>query len=110
MNLGPSPYAQLDRPLLDGDVPPPKNDQEAVALIQKSKAAIDHQTQLHQGAHPAVKAAFEKAKQKHVDAVVSAIHTFHDKHPSPLSERIVDAIHSDPNLKTSHPRPASKKP
>ena len=101
----PSSYAHLANPLISSEITPPKNDKEAIDLVNNSKAALDHQTALHKGAHPAVQDVFEKQKQAHIDHVALAMHRYHRASPTAISTRIVDAMHSDPTLKITHKKP-----
>ena len=104
-----TPYGDIDRPMMSGDVPVPQNDQEAIALARRSKAALDYATAQNRGAHPAVQAQFQKQRQAHVDSVALAFHKFHKANPSVLSQNIIDAMHSDPALSISHPKPPPAK-
>jgi hypothetical protein len=107
-----SPYGPIASPpppplMSAGQVPVPRNDREAMALIQHSKAAITNHAQVSSGAHPAAAAVFAKQRQGHVDAVAGALNQYHRLNPSPFSGHIIDAMYSDPASKITHPKPAT---
>lgn len=73
-----------------GDVKPPKNDQEAAALVQQTKATIDAAGGI-QNASPSV--------QAHIKTVVNALEEYASDNPkSVVMQKIMGAIRSDPAL------------
>ena len=80
----------LNAPPVPPSVQAPKNDQEAVQLVQQTKAMIDASGGL-QNASPAI--------QAHIKAVVSALETYAQNNPkSVVAQKLMGAIKSDPNL------------
>ena len=101
-----SAYQELDRPFHSAPVKTPKNDPEAIDLVQQTKAAYDHQaSQVDNTTHPAVAAQYMKARQDHINHAAKAINDFYEQKKTPLGKQLVDAIYSDPAIKIAHPKP-----
>jgi hypothetical protein len=105
-----SPYGPIASPpppplMSAGQVPVPQNDRDAMNLIQQSKATLDHHGMLNANSHPAQKQLFQKLKQGHVDAVAGALHAYHKANPTPFSSHLIDAMHNDPSIKITQPKP-----
>lgn len=76
--------------LMSGDVPTPKTDQDAVALIQQSKAMIDANGGIGQ---------LTPEMKLHVNAVISALEKYAVENPkSSVAQRLIGAIQNDPAL------------